>query len=75
MVGDVGSAREGQVIRIFFITACQLDWVNKGRVGQLFSESNSFPDWGRRVGSGSSLFWMFIESFSTTYGWQWWIII
>ena len=36
VVGGVGSAREGQVVRIFFITAGHLDWVQKGRVGQFF---------------------------------------
>ena len=36
VVGDIGSARGVQAIRIFFITAGHLDWVQKGRVGQLY---------------------------------------
>ena len=60
VVGGVGSAREGQVVRIFFITTGNLDWVNKGWVGQFFLNQIVFLDWGTRVRSGSSFFfWIF----------------
>ena len=69
--GSVGQLFFPDIQRTFSTTYGWQWWVF------VFSESlaNRFPDWGRKVGSGSSLFWIFIESFSTTYGWQWWVIV